>query len=101
MRAKIVRAVLPAVLPSRLGRFPSLGVVLLSAVFALGIQMPAGAVYNANMSGVVTFVATYMEGDAIYIRLNNQPSSHPGCDPTYFVIPADIAQNRRNQALAR
>jgi len=62
---------------------------------------PAQAAYNANMQGVIAWVASYMDGDSIYFRLNNQPTSHPGCNPTYFVIPGDVLPNRRNQAFAQ
>lgn len=62
---------------------------------------PAYAVYNSNMTGVVTLVATYTEGDYIYFQLSNQPTSHPGCSPAWFVIPEDITPSRRNHALAQ
>lgn len=76
------------------------GTVALVAA-GLTFMQPASAVYNANTSGVVTWVATYIDGDYIYFQLNNQPSSHPGCNPGYFVITEDVSQNRRNQAFAQ
>ena len=61
---------------------------------------PARAEYNANMTGVVRYVAVYADGDYLYFRLENQPTSHPVCNPAYFVVSQDIPQNRRNQMLA-
>jgi len=61
----------------------------------------AHANYDANMSGIVDVVATYTDADYIYIRLTNQPTSHNGCNPAFFVILEDIAQNRRNQMFAQ
>lgn len=65
------------------------------------VTMPSLAAYNSNISGRVLWVANYMDGDYIYFALDNQPTSHPGCSPTYFVISEDVPQNRRNQALAQ
>ena len=74
--------------------------VLLAAATFFPMQ-PASAVYNANMTGIVTWVATYTEGDFIYFQLSNQPTTHPQCNPTYFVITEDVPQNRRNQLFAQ
>lgn len=68
---------------------------------ALAFAAPSHAVYNANMSGSVAMVATYTDGDYIYFRLANQPTSHTSCEPTYFVIPETVDQSRRNQAFAQ
>jgi hypothetical protein len=62
---------------------------------------PAGAVYNANMSGVLATVATYADGDFIYITLQNQPTTHPSCNPAFFVIPETVPADRRKAMLAR
>jgi hypothetical protein len=59
------------------------------------------AVYNANMQGLVDSVSLYTDGDYIYVRLVNQPTSHPTCNPSLFVISQDIPENRRNQMFAR
>lgn len=45
--------------------------------------MPAQAVYNANISGVLQHVAIYADGDYIYFTTFNQPTSHPVCNPAY------------------
>ena len=66
----------------------------------LAVSPVAGAVYNANMEGTVQWIGVYSEADYIYLRLTNQPTSHPGCNPAYFVIHQDTPQNRRNQMLA-
>jgi hypothetical protein len=68
--------------------------------FALFVANPANAVYNSNISGTVGTLFVYAESDDIYLRLVNQPISHPGCNPAYFVITQDVPQNRRNQMLA-
>jgi hypothetical protein len=70
--------------------------------FLLALPLTSNAVYNANMAGVVTVVAAYADADYLYSTLiNNQPTSHPVCNPTYFVIPQDIPENRRNQMYAQ
>lgn len=73
---------------------------LLLGLASLSVAPSANAVYNTNMVGVVNWLATYTDSDAIYFTLSNQPSSHPGCSAAYFVIPAATPQNRRNQAFA-
>jgi hypothetical protein len=77
------------------------GKAVLAATVLLLLVHPANATYNANMSGRVTWVSTYMDGDYIYFHLDNQPTSHPQCNPSIFVITADVPQNRRNQAFAQ
>jgi hypothetical protein len=67
----------------------------------LAFAIPTYAAYNANTSGVVAWVASYTDGDYIYFGLQNQPTSHPQCSPYYFVITADVPENRRNQAFAQ
>lgn len=63
------------------GYFPLWVMVVLAA---LGPGR-AGAVYNANLLGVITDVLTYPTGQ-LYLRLSNQPTSHPGCNPAFFVV---------------
>lgn len=67
----------------------------------LVLSNSALAAYNANMSGVLTGVYVYADGDYIYLRLNNQPTSHPACNPSYFVIAADVPQQRKQMMLSR
>lgn len=61
----------------------------------------AHAAYNANMSGTVTSVVTYTEADYILFRLDNQPSSHPTCNPNYCIIAAVVSADRRKAILSR
>jgi hypothetical protein len=71
------------------------------AAFCAVVPPPASAVYNANLSGVLAFVSIYADGDYIYLALNNQPTSHPGCNPAYFVIDGAVPLERRQMMLAR
>lgn len=70
---------------------------ILINTFALNTQ----ADYNANMSGELAHVAVYTDGDYIYLTLKNQPKSHLGCDPSYFVIPESVPADRRKMLLSR
>jgi hypothetical protein len=57
--------------------------------------------YNNNYVGVIHGVYTYTDGDYIYIQLENQPQSHPGCKPNFFVIADDVPYERRQVLLSR
>ena len=70
-------------------------------VAALLVSTNASAVYNANMYGVVTAVLVYSDGDYIYFQLSTQPSSHPACLPSYFVIHSSVPADRRKAMLMR
>lgn len=59
------------------------------------------AVYNANLKGVLVEVNVYTDGDYIYLKLANQPSSHPTCNPNYFVISDSVPLERRQMLLSR
>ena len=63
--------------------------------------VPVHAAYNANITGVVTWVSSYTDADYIYFHLENQPTAHSQCNPAYFVIDANVPENRRNQAFAQ
>ena len=69
--------------------------------FSLLIPISTLAAYNSNISGVLQGVYVYSDGDYIYFRFEDQPSSHPGCNPTYFVIHGSVPENRRNAMLSR
>jgi hypothetical protein len=75
--------------------------VRLLNVLALAVVAPVHAAYNANIDGVVTWVATYTESDAVFFQLSNQPSSHPQCSPQYFVVAETVTEHRRRQAFAQ
>jgi hypothetical protein len=53
------------------------------SIAIFGASSEAG--YDANMTGVVTEVLTYPNGEILF-RLANQPSSHPSCMTDYFAI---------------
>lgn len=61
----------------------------------------ATAAYDANMVGQLEGFYVYADGDYIYFRLKNQPTSHNGCNPNYFVIPSAVPTDRRKAMLAR
>jgi hypothetical protein len=69
--------------------------------FLLFVSSYAWSDYDANMKGVVRHVAVYTDGDYIYLTLENQPSSHPSCNPVFFVIPDSIPYERRQMLLSR
>jgi hypothetical protein len=62
--------------------------IVLLASLALTTLAPrtASAAYDANMVGVVTDLLVYPDANIILIRLNNQPTSHRGCNPAYFEL---------------
>lgn len=72
-------------------------VMLLLSLFS----MPLLAAYNANMQGEIQGVYVYTDADYIYIKLKNQPTSHPSCQPSFFVIPASVPYERRQMLLSR
>ena len=61
----------------------------------------SSAVYNDNMTGTVSQIMTYADGDYIYFTLSNQPTSHQACSPQYFVISEDVPYQRRQMLLSR
>jgi hypothetical protein len=61
----------------------------------------ASASYDANMTGQLEGFYVYADGDYVYFRLKNQPTSHNGCNPAYFVIPSTVPADRRKAMLAR
>ncbi|NAW88457.1 hypothetical protein [Photobacterium halotolerans] len=65
------------------------------------LSFSSHAEYNANMTGVVTQVLTYTDGNQIYFLLKNQPTSHPSCKPDLFAIDASTSGETRHQVLSR
>ena len=63
---------------------------LVFAVIGLSITSTAGAGYNANLTGTVTYLSQY-EGGIFLFELSNQPSSNGSCNATQFEI--DPANN--------
>ena len=68
---------------------------------SLLLSFTSQAAYNANMRGEIQSVYVYTDADHIYILLKNQPTSHPACNPNYFVIPATVPHERRQMLLSR
>ncbi len=75
--------------------------IFTAALTVLLVFKPAMAAYDANMTGKIATLAVYTEGDYIYVRLENQPTTHNGCNPSYFVIPNTIPVARQKVLLAR
>lgn len=75
----------------------------LLSILVIGFLAPssANAIYNANMTGKITQVLTYTDGDHIYFTLDNQPTSHPTCNPNFFVIDASLPAPRMDRLFAR
>lgn len=63
-----------------------------SLIAAVALMLPGlgGATYNANMQGKVVTVAFYSEGDYVYFALANQPTAHPSCNPSWFVLDPSV-----------
>jgi hypothetical protein len=77
-----------------------LGVAVL-IMAGLTAPMSSFAAYDANMVGQIEGFYVYADGDYVYFRLKNQPVSHNGCSPHYFVIPSTVSADRRKAMLAR
>jgi hypothetical protein len=77
--------------------------VLFYAAFLNVLFLPSVAVaeYNANMDGELAHIMVYADGDYIYFRLKNQPTSHPRCKPDYFVVSEDVPEARLNRIYSR
>lgn len=73
-------------------------------LFALGLlvlSVNSWAGYNANITGKLIILAVYTDDDYIYLRTDNMPASHPVCKTNYFVISADVPQERRQMLMSR
>jgi hypothetical protein len=70
---------------------------LIGVLCGLSIMSTAGAAYNANLTGTVTYLSTY-EGGVVLFELSSQPASNGSCTHTQFEIdPA----NNTDAALGR
>jgi hypothetical protein len=58
------------------------------------------AYYNANIQGVITSVRVYDDG-MVLVTLDNQPTSHPVCNPSYFATDATLDPDIRAMLLSR
>lgn len=63
---------------------------LIVAAFGLSIMSTAGASYNANLTGTVTYLSQY-EGGIFLFELSNQPTSNGICNASQFEV--DPANN--------
>jgi hypothetical protein len=63
---------------------------IIGVVLGLSIVATAGAAYNTNITGTLTYLSAY-EGGVVMFELNNQPASNGSCNPTQFEI--DPANN--------
>lgn len=70
-------------------------------VLLMGLSGAVSAAYDANMKGVITDLMVYTYEDTIIIKLNNQPTSHPACNPSHFAIDATVPLDRRQAILSR
>jgi hypothetical protein len=67
----------------------------------VGLAATSNAGCNADLSGAVSHVMTYSHADSILFRLANRRTSHPSCNPCYFVVAQDVSADRRKAMLAR
>lgn len=67
---------------------------------ALASPVVVHAYYNANIQGVITSVRVYDSG-SVLLTLNDQPTSHPVCNPSYFAIDSALAPDIRAALLSR
>ncbi len=63
--------------------------------------MPVSAGYDANMTGVIESVLTYSDASYVLFRLQNQPTSHPSCNPYYFALSDSLPGDRLSRLTAR
>jgi len=80
-----------------------LRVLVLAAAALACIASPfsARAVYNANMSGIITDVLVYPDSPWVLIKLQNQPTSHPACNAQYFAFGGDAPPENKRFMYAR
>lgn len=69
--------------------------------FTLCFSSSVFASYNSNIKGELEGVYVYADGDYIYFKFVNQPTTHKTCKPDYFVISHDVPMERRQMLLSR
>lgn len=74
---------------------------IIAFVFMSVVSTHNFAAYNANMTGELTDVLIYTDGDHIFIKLKNQPATHPSCNSALFAIPDTVPTDRRQALLSR
>lgn len=73
--------------------------LILSLIAFFGFSASAHAEYNANITAIVTMVITYDKGGILF-KVDNEPSSHPACNHSYFSIDTTNA-DYANRMLSR
>lgn len=58
------------------------------------------ATYNAGITGKIDKILTYSDGH-FYIKLENQPTSHPICAPEYFSHDQNISESAKDRLYSR
>lgn len=77
----------------------SISAVILGAFLTL-LPLPAFAGYDAGIQGKIVVLRVYPSGKA-FIKLENQPTSHPSCLSDYFAIDSALDPNIRAMLLSR
>ncbi len=72
-----------------------------AAVAGAALPGPAHAGYDENIVGPLEGFYVYANVDYVFLRLKNQPTTHDGCKPDYFVINSSVPVDRRKAMLAR
>lgn len=72
---------------------------LMIFAFLAWMPMMANAGYDAQITGNISMMESYPSGQ-IVIELTNQPSSHPACDASMFVVPESTAAHLRQAMLS-
>ena len=72
----------------------------LAALVVLVVPIAANAVYNDNITGIISHVRVYDTG-LVLVRLQNQPTSHPACQPGYFAMDTALDPDIRAMMLSR
>lgn len=72
----------------------------LMALTGLIISVETHAAYTSNIQGVISNVRVYDDG-RVLVRLENQPTAHPVCNPEYFAIDSTMDPNIRAMLLSR
>lgn len=86
--------------PDRTSRLAKVLVCVATFAVSLTTSLAAHASYDANIQGKVIAVLTYSSG-RVMIKLDNQPSSHPTCNPSYFSLPTDSSEATINRMMSR
>lgn len=73
---------------------------VVTAMIAAAAPIAAHATYNANINDVISNVRVYDDG-LVLLRVQNQPTTHPACNPNYFAIDNTLDPDIRAMLLSR